>query len=207
MLANEMIEAATTQFKQKLQDFCEQESFEQLTPASAERVCDGLRVALASAGVAAYRTYLLAFEEPRDLVLEQGEPFRFKAVWEKTFLTPFGEMPLPRRCYQNKRDDKSYVPLDAAWGMQGQYMAPEVREAVLFSCALLTPEETATLLKKASLFQPHATAIKHVVEKTGAAIEAHRDAYNGDSTPYYFDAQIVSGTEYALYRIGGTQCT
>jgi hypothetical protein len=175
MLVNVMIEAATAQFKQKLEEFCEHESFEQLTAASAERMSFGLRGALARAGVAAYRNFLLAFEDARDIVLEQGEPFRFKAVREKSFLTAFGEMVLPRRCYQNKTDDKGYVPLDVAWGMQGQYMAPEVRETVLFSCGLMTPEETATVLKKASLFQPHATAIKHVVEKTGAAIEAHRE--------------------------------
>lgn len=175
MLVNEMIEAATEKIKQILEDFCEQESFEQLTPASAQRMSEGLRKALGSAGVAAYRRFLLAFEQQQDIVTAHGELFRFKAVREKTFLTAFGEMTLPRRCYQNKTDDRSHVPLDAAWGMEGQYMAPEVRESVLFSCGLITPEETATLLKKASLFQPHATAIKHVVAKTGAAIEAHRD--------------------------------
>lgn len=54
-------------------------------------------------------------------------------------------------------------------------MAPEVREAVLLSCALLPPEETSALLKKASLFQPHATAIKHVVTQADTAIEADRE--------------------------------
>jgi len=40
----------------------------------------------------------------------------------------------------------------------------------------VTPEETAQLLKKCALFTPHATAIKHVVEKTGDLIEATREA-------------------------------
>lgn len=171
----EMIEAATAEFKQNLGQFCESEDLDQLTPDLAERFCAVLKASLAKAGVAAYTAFLRAYESPHDVLCVQGELFRFKAVRDKQFLTPFGEMCLSRRCYQNKADDSSHVPLDAAWGMEGQYMATEVREAVLFSVALITPEETATLLKKCSLFQPHPTAIKHVVEKTGELVECNRD--------------------------------
>lgn len=175
MFVQEMIDAAASQFKQNFMLFCENENMDHLTPALAERFSSGLKTALAMAGSAAYQVFLQGYECTQDVVVVQGETFRFKAMREKSFLTPFGEMTLPRRCFQNKADDKSHVPLDVAWGMQGQYMACEVREAVLFSAALITPEETATLLRKCSLFQPHPTAIKHVVEKTGAAIEAQRE--------------------------------
>ena len=175
MLVETMIEAATVEFKQKFTKFCENEPMDRLTPAFAERVADGMKWSLADAGIAGYRAFLLAFDVQQDVVAADGECFRFNAVREKRFLTPFGEMTLPRRCYQNKGDDKSFMPLDAAWGMEGQYMAPQVREAVLFSCGHVTPEETAQLLQKSALFTPHATAIKHVVQKTGVAIEANRD--------------------------------
>ena len=50
---------------------------------------------------------------------------------------------------------RSYVPLDARWGMEDEYLTVEVREAVAFSCAHFTPEETAALLEKSVLFHPY----------------------------------------------------
>jgi len=197
MIVESMIEAATAEFKQLLTEFCQNEPMDRLTPDLAERIAEGVKWSLAAAGVAGYRAFLLSFDTTQDIVTVNGESFRFKAVREKTFLTAFGEMALPRRCYQNKSDSESYVPLDAGWGMEGQYMAPQVREAVLFSCGHVTPEETAQLLRKSALFQPHPTAIKHVVEKTGAAIEASRDALDqciraAESAPADTHAMVAS---------------
>jgi len=193
-MLDRMVEAAMAEFKQNLADFCEHRDVQELTPENAEAMCEGLKQALAQAGTAALRAYLTSFEEPADVVAAQGEGFRFKQVREKKFLTPFGEMVLPRRCYQNKSDTKSYVPLDAGWGMEGQYMAPHVREAVLFSCAHVTPEETAQLLEKCALFTPHATAIKHVVENVGKQIAAHQDQLDEavrNDEPAPEDAQVI----------------
>jgi len=176
MLIDEMVNAAMAEFKQTMADFCANEDLSELTPEAAEHMSGALQASLARAGVAGYRAFLLSYEEQADQVVAQGEVFRFKGEREKSFLTAFGEMVLPRRCFQNKSDTKSYVPLDRAWGMEEQYMAAQVREAVLFCCAHVTPEETAELLKKCALFTPHATAIKHVVEETGDLIEADRDA-------------------------------
>ena len=175
MMVDTMVEAAMSEFKQNIRAFCETVDFSSLTPEVAEGMSRGLQQALARAGVAGYRAFLQEFETQKDVVSANGEVFRFKGVREKRFLTPFGEMVIERRCFQNKSDTKGHVPLDVAWGMVGQYMAPQVREAVLFSCAHVTPEETAALLEKCALFTPHATAIKHVVEKTGNLVEAHRD--------------------------------
>jgi len=176
MRIEEMIGAAMSEFKQKMAVFCTDLESCCLTAELAERVGVAIQTSLASAGVAAYRAFLLSHEEQADIVVHRGETFRFKSVREKHYLTPFGEMVVPRRCFQNGPDTKGYVPLDAAWGMERQYMTPQVREAVLFSCGHVTAEETAQLLKKCALFTPHATAIKHAVEKTGNVIEAHRDA-------------------------------
>lgn len=175
MRIEQIIDAAVAEFKRKLSLFCKDMEVGTLTPEVAEQTAGALQVCLGSAGVAAYRAFLLSYEERADVVVVQGEVFRFKGEREKCFLTVFGEMTLARRCFQNASDTQSHVPLDCAWGMEGQYMAPQVREAVLFSCAHVTPEETAVLLRKCALFTPHATAIKHVVEKTGDLIEAHRD--------------------------------
>lgn len=177
MLVDAMVEAAMAEFKQNLIGFCENLDDSALTPELAEKMCCGLQQAVASAGVAGYRAFLLAFESAHDVVRdEHGELFRFKIDRTRMFMTPFGRMGLQRRCYQNRADTKSYVPLDAAWGMEGEYMTPQVREAVLFSCALVTPEETVQLLRKCALFDPDASTIKREVVCTGERIEAHRDA-------------------------------
>jgi hypothetical protein len=120
--------------------------------------------------------FLYEFETHDDVVRDaDGEVFRFKAVYERDFMTPFGPMTLKRRLYQNKSDTKSYVPLDVAWGMNDQFLMPQVREAVLFACALVTAEETVQMLKKCALFHPHATTIKREVVRTGEQIRAHRE--------------------------------
>ena len=171
-----MIEAATAAFKQNLDAFCQTTPVTRLTPEAAETVAAGLTQALGAAGVAGYRAFLEAFETPAPVMEVGGQRFRFKHVSPKEFLTPFGPMVLARRLYQNAGDTESHVPLDAAWGMEGHYMAPAVREAVLYACAHLTPEETAAVLGKCGLCHPQPTAIKHALEQVGAALREHKEA-------------------------------
>jgi hypothetical protein len=165
-----MIEAAMSAFKEKLTHFCEDESEGTLTVESSHAIAHGIQQALAAAGRAAFKTYLECKEEARDMVVAGGELFRFKYTSEKRFETLWGLTGVTRRVYQNASDTKSHVPLDAAWGMADQFMTIEVREAVAFSCALVTPEETHALLKKSALFHPHPTQIKRCVEELGALI-------------------------------------
>ncbi len=83
---------------------------------------------------------------------------------------------MERRLYQADKGGKSYVPLDEKWGMQGQYATTDVRESILYSVALMTPEESACLLLKSALFHPSPTAIKHIVSDSGAVIEERKEA-------------------------------
>ncbi len=179
MLLTEIVDAAMREFKQNLTDICADVDLSELTPGLAERMCAALKTSLASAGAEGLCTFLQSYEERADMVYANGQLFRFNSVRTKKFMTPFGQIEVPRRCFQNKSDAKSHVPLDAAWGMENHFMAPQVREAVLFSCAHVTPEETARLLEKCALFTPSATAIKHVVTKTGQLLEEHREKLNG----------------------------
>jgi hypothetical protein len=193
-----MVEAATAEIKQILAQFSDEADLSVLTPELADRVSGRLQKSLAAAGVAAYGAFLSGFETQADVVRDaHGEVFRFKAVRGCEFMTPFGKLTLKRRCYQNKSDTKSYAPLDAAWGMEHHYMMPQVREAVLFSCALVTPEETVQLLEKCALFHPHATTIKREVVRTGEQIQAHREVLDGEvraeeSVPEGTKALVVS---------------
>jgi hypothetical protein len=137
---------------------------------SAGTVTQGIQQALASAGRAAFKTFVESKEVDADTVSSWGQTFRFKYCSEKRFETLWGVMPVTRRVYQNASDTLTYVPLDAAWGMEHEFMTIEVREAVAFSCAHVTPEETHALLKKSALFHPHPTQIKRCVESIGALI-------------------------------------
>lgn len=178
MLLAEIVDAAMREFKQNLTGICADVDLSELSADLAEQMCTALKASLASAGRAGFRTFLQSYEVQADVVRVHGELFRFKTVRTKKFMTPFGEMEVARRCFQNKSDTEGHVALDAAWGMENHFMAPQVREAVLFSSAHVTPEETAQLLEKCALFTPSATAIKHVVTKTGELIEAHREELN-----------------------------
>lgn len=170
-----MIEAGIAEIKQNVRTFCENRNLDSLTPELAEEMTQGLKQAVSSAGVAMFREFLSAYEVYAPRIEVDGELYRLKFASEKRYMTYFGDMALERNIFQNKDDSKTYIPLDAAWGMEGEFMTPEVKEAVAFSSGLVTPEETAALLKKCAMFHPHPTAMKHGNRELGAFIEAHRD--------------------------------
>jgi hypothetical protein len=147
----------------------------EVTPERAEQVSRVLTEALSAGWVEGLRGWLKA-REPEAATLEiEGTTYRFKLESAKEFLTPGGVMKLSRRIYQPDQGGPCHVPLDAAWGMEGQFATGEVRDAVLYSVALSTPQETATLLRKCALFHPGETAIKALAAKMGAWLEEHED--------------------------------
>jgi hypothetical protein len=155
MIIERMIENALQAFKEKLSDSCQDAPEGVLSVESARVITQGIQQALACAGRAAFKTYLESKEVEQESVAAWGQTFRFKYSSEKRFETLWGPMTVSRRVYQNAADTLTYVPLDAAWGMMGEFMTIEVREAVAFSCAHVTPEETHALLEKSALFHPH----------------------------------------------------
>ena len=171
-----MLNAGIAILKQNIEGFVKSADSDELTPELADKMMQMLRKAIPQATTAMYRSFLESLEEKRDLIVVNGKPLRYKCNVEKEYETFFGKMLLSRRGYQGKEDGAFYFPLDEAWGMLGQYASVEVREAMTFSCAHITPEETAQLLKKTALFHPHATAIKHVVHAVGEVVAAHQEA-------------------------------
>jgi hypothetical protein len=198
MVIEEMVETAVAEFKQNLLAFGETRDWSVLTPELAEGVCKDLMRASASACVASFCTLLRSYEVEQDVVFAHGETFRFKAVRERAYLLPFGEVVVPRRCFQNKSDSRSYVPLDTAWGMEGgQYMCAQLRDAVGYACALVTPEEAVQLMGKCAMIAPSATAIKHVVEEIGDLVANHRETLDHlvrakESVPEDTQVMVVS---------------
>ena len=170
-----MLNAGVGILKQFLEECVNHADSEELTPDFAKDCMQMLRQAVPQAATAMFGCFLQSLEETRDILVVKGEAMRYKCDVEKEYETFFGKMTLSRRGYQGKADGAFYFPLDEAWGMVGQYATVEVREAMTFSCAHITPEETAALLKKTALFHPHATAIKHVVEAVGDVVAELHD--------------------------------
>ena len=78
MIIDKMVEAAVTEFKKKLVDYCENPSEEDLTTTSAEQITQGIQAASAAASREAFRTFLEAKDELRDIIQVDGEAYRFK---------------------------------------------------------------------------------------------------------------------------------
>ena len=145
----------------------------ELTPEQAERVGSVLTQATSAAWVTGFQTYLEAHDTQAPTIEVEGTIYRWKMLSSKEFLTPGGPMAMERSLYQPDSGGECYVPLDTAWGMVGQFATPEVREAVLFAVAQLTPREVEALLEKCASFHPSAAAIHAMTQEMGQWLEAH----------------------------------
>jgi len=178
MSIEDMIEAGTKAFKEKVIAFCQEAVDEPLSAASAAVVTQGIQQGLSAAGQAVLRTFLESKDDFPEVVVHRGEVFRFKYRSAKTFESLWSKMTVTRGVYQNAADTKSHVPLDAAWGMANERLTREVQEAVGFACSFVTPEETRQLLEKSAMFHPHPTQIKRCVEQMARRADAVRDDLN-----------------------------
>ena len=176
MIIHTMIDEAIQEFKQNLIRFCAGAAELPLTVASAHTITQAIQSTLAEVGKRTFQVYLESKEEQQDIVVNRGETFRFKYDSQRQFQTLWGVISLRRRVYQNASDSKTFVPLDHAWGMENHFMMLEVREAIAFSCAHVTPEETYELLKKSALFHPHPTQMKGCLEKIAARVGEEQPA-------------------------------
>jgi hypothetical protein len=144
-----------------------------LTPEQAEHVGRVLTQATSAAWVAGFQTYLEAHDTRQPTIEVGGTVYRWKMLSSKEFLTPGGPLVMQRSLYQPDAGGECYIPLDTAWGMVGQFATPEVREAVLFAVAQLTPREVEALLEKCAPFHPSAAAIHAMTQEMGQWLEAH----------------------------------
>lgn len=178
MNLNIIITTATNKFKQKMNDFCQNTDFSQLSAESAEFLCSALKESFSFAGKSAYKTFVESFNGEKPSIKQNGKVMKLKHISVKEFLTPFGATNIERNLYQSDRGGQSYIPLDTALDMCGEYATPEVRESVLYSSALMTPEEASSLLSKCSMFNPSATAIKHMITNAGKIMEENAAQIN-----------------------------
>jgi len=109
-------------------------------------------------------------------------------------MTPFGRATIRRRRYSRDHGGASLVPLDAACGMTGLFMTPDVREMVAFSAALMTAREVEQLLGKALPEGPSATTVQRVVRDVGNELQRHEETVEAavrEQAPLSEDGDIL----------------
>lgn len=171
-----MIEATLSEIKKKLILFFREHEEAPLTPQLASVVTGELQSRSAEMCRSVFGAFLESKEEALDIIVVDGETFRFKQLATKACLGVFGGLEVSRRLFQNGTDTKTFAPMDAAWGMQDEYLTMELREAVAFACAHVTPEEAVAMLRKVLPQAPHATQVKRALEGIAACIAPHREA-------------------------------
>lgn len=175
MIIQKSIKLAMEVFEQKMEDFADKVNVKELTADFAMDFSATLKDAFSEAGRKAYQRFI-EFHDINETTLEiNGEILRQKMVSPKIFLTPFGLIQIARSLYQADAGGKSYCPLDNFWGMKDEFATEEVRQAVAFSMAHLTADETQQLFEKCAWFHPSATAIKNITDNIGDIVETHAD--------------------------------
>lgn len=146
-----------------------------LTADEAEYVVRHLEEQLHEVGREAFKAWLLQFESDADVLVVDGKTYRYKMRAEKEFLTKFGHISISRRLYQRDAGGATYVPLDEAWNMHGQFAALDVRESLLFMAAHLSPGDVVACLDKVASFSCSKTTVQNIVDEMGKVLEDHED--------------------------------
>jgi hypothetical protein len=139
-----------------------------------------LKDTVSQIGLDAIKQFLESYEVTDNEIIVNGETHRFKYVSTRNFLTPFGTIDVDRKVFQHDRGGKAVIPLDRKWGMEREYATLDVREAVLYSTAHNTPEETVKILRKFALYDIHPTTIKRITDKTGTFFEEHKESMKSE---------------------------
>lgn len=175
MIIRKTVKLAMEVFEQKMKDFADKADADQLTADLALDFSAALKDAFSEAGRQAYQRFIQSYDVSEPTLQINGQTFRLKMVSPKTFLTPFGEIQVARSLYQADAGGKSYCPLDDFWGMKDEFATEDVREAVAFSMAHLTDDETQQFFEKCAWFHPSATAIRNITDNIGDFVEIHAD--------------------------------
>lgn len=197
MIIQKTVQLAMEVFEQKMADFAGKVDARRLTADLAVAFSAALQDAFSEAGRRAYQVFIESYDIDDPVLDVKGRILRRKMVSPKLYLTPFGEVSIARSLYQADAGGTSYFPLDDFWGMKGEFATEEVRQAVAFSMAHLTADETQHLFDKCAWFHPSATAIKNITDAIGDRVETHADTMmqaiqNAQSLPLNSDVLVAS---------------
>jgi hypothetical protein len=170
----ELIKITSECFKIHMDKMCRELDIAELTEELSETIIGNLKESWRVASQVGLKAFLESYDTLESFIEVDGKLLRWKMKSDKWIVTDFGKQCISRNLYQHDDGGNGFVPLDHKWNMSGHFATPNVREAVLYSSALITPEETKQLFKKCTLFKPSTEAIKNIIEKTGMAMESHR---------------------------------
>lgn len=170
----QMIADAVERCRQVLEELAGDTS-RAMRPESFRAAIGTIKDAVNDLGREALKAVIARAECSADIVVHEGEPYRFKQPVSKKWLTPFGLTDIVRRFYQRDSGGRGLAPIDVACGMVGRFMTADVEELSAFSAALGTPSEAADLLAKALRDGPSPKAISRVVKDAGSFMEENAD--------------------------------
>ena len=176
MSVRQIVTDVVTQFRQELTDLVKSTERGEVDALEFTRFIDGLKDVLASAGRRAFADFVDLQDRPEDVFEHDGKTCRFKQVFTKEWLTPFGVVQIDRRYFQPDAGGDGVAPIDVRCGMSGRFMTPDVEEAVAFASANLSPGFTRTLLGKVLPHAPSEKAIRRTIAGLGQwAFEAQNE--------------------------------
>ena len=167
MSVRQIVPDVVAQFRQELTDLVKSAEGKEAEPAQFTQFVAGLKALLASAGRRAFVRFVELQDEVDDLLDHEDKRYRFKQIAKKEWLTPFGIVSVDRRYFQPDVGGDGVSPIDIRCGMSGQFMTPDVKEAVAFASANLSPSVTRSLLAKVLPHAPSEKAIRRTIGELG----------------------------------------
>lgn len=146
---------------------------QEVTVASSLLLMQTLQGLMRQVCAAGFRAWLEQADCQAETIQREGVTLRFKLVSRKEFLTRCGPVVLSRRLFQADRGGPTVAPLDEAWGMEGHFATPEVRELAAFLLGLMTADEASQVLAKSSLCPLGETTLKKLAGEFGEWLEEH----------------------------------
>lgn len=195
-----IVSSGIQEFKQIIEKNCNNLQIDNLTPDTYQLFTDCLKEALSSTGKVMITNFLNEYDVNEESIQFNGELYKNKIISKKKFLTFFGEIELKRTLYQKDRGGKCYIPLDDKWGVTDEYASPDIQDAVLYSSAHMIPCEVEKLLEKCAFFNPSATAVQNMIEKSAKVIEKNEDEIY---TKIILDEEIPKETEILAASLDG----
>jgi len=157
-----------------LQNFCEKEDLDELTPGAFSKVMDQTVQLIQAVGQLTIKRYLERHDIDEPTLQHNGQLYRKKYKQGKDFITVIGKIRVNRSVYQKDSGGKSIAPLDRKWGMEHEYMSAKVQEGILHACNNNTPTEVEQIIKKIAMYYVSPSAIKNLVRVNGKIIEENK---------------------------------
>lgn len=181
-------------FKEKIELFAKNENLDTLTPETGQKIVDEIYEISNELGLESLKLIFEQYDLPESKLKIDDTVYYKKKNEVKKILTPMGYLQLNRNIYQKNGKGPALIPMDDKLGIRGENMFPRVKEALLFSCAHNTPEETQMIIEKLSPYQLHASAIKRMINKTVPVMNVQMEAIKNkiyQQEPAHPEAEVL----------------